>query len=298
MSIQVTIGTAPCSWGVWWPDGTPSRTPYNVFLDQAAQAGYKTLELGPVGYLPTDVEQLRDELDSRGLSICGGTACYEFLKASSFADVRKDVDDLCKRLLAFDVHYMMSMDGTAFAPGEKDKLTEAKKRTFGIFAEMGRYCRETYGVEVLMHPERRSLIETPEELEELIDLGLSICYDNGHFAAANGGWQRGDRTALDFLEKHIDRIPYLHFKNVSPAIRRLELEGDFAPDDPRQDEMMCDLEDGVIDYEAYRDLLDRLNFSGVGIIEQDCPHATTDEAFAMAKRNLEYLQRIRLIPQE
>ena len=167
MSIQVTIGTAPCSWGVWWPDGTPSRTPYNVFLDQAAQAGYKTLELGPVGYLPTDVEQLRDELDSRGLSICGGTACYEFLKASSFADVRKDVDDLCKRLLAFDVHYMMSMDGTAFAPGEKDKLTEAKKRTFGIFAEMGRYCRETYGVEVLMHPERRSLIETPEELEEL-----------------------------------------------------------------------------------------------------------------------------------
>ena len=185
MSIQVTIGTAPCSWGVWWPDGTPSRTPYNVFLDQAAQAGYKTLELGPVGYLPTDVEQLRDELDSRGLSICGGTACYEFLKASSFADVRKDVDDLCKRLLAFDVHYMMSMDGTAFAPGEKDKLTEAKKRTFGIFAEMGRYCRETYGVEVLMHPERRSLIETPEELEELIDLGLSICYDNGHFAAAS-----------------------------------------------------------------------------------------------------------------
>ena len=115
---------------------------------------------------------------------------------------------------------------------------------------------------------------------------------------ANGGWQRGDRTALDFLEKHIDRIPYLHFKNVSPAIRRLELEGDLAPDDPRQDEMMCDLEDGVIDYEAYRDLLDRLNFSGVGIIEQDCPHATTDEAFAMAKRNLEYLQRIRLIPQE
>lgn len=66
MSIQVTIGTAPCSWGVWWPDGTPSRTPYNVFLDQAAQAGYKTLELGPVGYLPTDVEQLRDELDSGG----------------------------------------------------------------------------------------------------------------------------------------------------------------------------------------------------------------------------------------
>ena len=104
MSLQVTIGTAPCSWGVWWPDGTPSGTPYNVFLDQAAEAGYKALELGPVGYLPTDIGQLRDELASRGLSICGGTACYDFLKAASFADVRADVDELCKRLLAFDVH--------------------------------------------------------------------------------------------------------------------------------------------------------------------------------------------------
>ena len=64
MSLQVTIGTAPCSWGVWWPDGTPSGTPYNVFLDQAAEAGYKALELGPVGYLPTDIGQLRDELAS------------------------------------------------------------------------------------------------------------------------------------------------------------------------------------------------------------------------------------------
>ena len=106
MSLQVTIGTAPCSWGVWWPDGTPSGTPYNVFLDQAAEAGYKALELGPVGYLPTDIGQLRDELASRGLSICGGTACYDFLKAASFADVRADVDELCKRLLASVIVYM------------------------------------------------------------------------------------------------------------------------------------------------------------------------------------------------
>ena len=74
MSLQVTIGTAPCSWGVWWPDGTPSGTPYDIFLDQAAEAGYKALELGPVGYLPTDIGQLREELARRDLSICGGTA--------------------------------------------------------------------------------------------------------------------------------------------------------------------------------------------------------------------------------
>lgn len=296
MSLQVTIGTAPCSWGVWWPDGTPSGTPYDVFLDQAAQAGYKALELGPVGYLPTDIGRLREELDRRGLSICGGTACYEFLKARSFADVRQDVDELCRRLLAFDVHYLMTMDGTAMDRASKASLLEEQKRTFAIFGEMGRYCRDTYGIEVLMHPERCSLIETREELERLIDLGLCICFDNGHYAAANGSWQRGDRSALDFLETYIDRIPYLHFKNVSGEIRRMELEGALAPDDPRLDDIMCDLEEGIIDYEGYRDLLEKLNFRGVGIIEQDCPHATTDEAFAKARKNLDYLQRIHLIP--
>ena len=296
MSLQVTIGTAPCSWGVWWPDGTPSGTPYNVFLDQAAEAGYKALELGPVGYLPTDIGQLKDELASRGLSICGGTACYDFLKAASFADVRADVDELCKRLLAFDVHFLMTMDGTAMSREEKASLKEQQERTYRIFGEMGRYCRDTYGIEILMHPERCSLIETREELERLIDLDLCICFDNGHYAAANGGWQKGDRSALDFLEAHIDHIPYLHFKNVSGEVRKLELDGELAWNDPRMDDVMCDLENGIIDYEAYRDLLDRLNFKGVGIIEQDCPHATTQEAFEKAKKNLVYLQKIHLIP--
>ena len=30
-------------------------------------------ELGPQGFLPQDPAQLRDELDSRGLKVCGGT---------------------------------------------------------------------------------------------------------------------------------------------------------------------------------------------------------------------------------
>ena len=74
---KVTIATAPCSWGVWYADGTPSGTPWNVFLDQAAAAGYKALELGPDGYLPTDEDVLREELTRRGLDVCSGTCCYQ-----------------------------------------------------------------------------------------------------------------------------------------------------------------------------------------------------------------------------
>ena len=75
---KVTIATAPCSWGVWYADGTPSGTPWNIFLDQAAAAGYRALELGPDGYLPTDEAVLREELTRRGLEVCSGTCCSQF----------------------------------------------------------------------------------------------------------------------------------------------------------------------------------------------------------------------------
>ena len=66
------IGTAPDSWGVWFPEH-PRQTPWERFLDEVADAGYTYIELGPYGYLPTDPAQLSDELAKRNLKLSGGT---------------------------------------------------------------------------------------------------------------------------------------------------------------------------------------------------------------------------------
>ena len=68
---KLIIGTAPDSWGVWFADD-PQQTPWERFLDEVAESGYKWIELGPYGYLPTDPERLRDELGRRGLTLTGG----------------------------------------------------------------------------------------------------------------------------------------------------------------------------------------------------------------------------------
>ena len=67
------LGTAPDSWGVWFPED-PKQVPWSQFLDEAAAAGYTAVELGPFGYLPTNPEQLRDELGRRNLILTGATA--------------------------------------------------------------------------------------------------------------------------------------------------------------------------------------------------------------------------------
>ena len=65
---KLQLGSCPDSWGVWFADD-PRQTPWQRFLDELAGAGYRWLELGPYGYLPTDPAQLQDELAKRDLTL-------------------------------------------------------------------------------------------------------------------------------------------------------------------------------------------------------------------------------------
>ena len=67
--MGVTIGIAPDAWGVWFPDD-PKQVPWPRMLDEMMQAGYRWIELGPYGYLPTESATLRAELEDRDLRLC------------------------------------------------------------------------------------------------------------------------------------------------------------------------------------------------------------------------------------
>jgi len=67
MTIQ--IASAPVSWGIYEFDGLEPKFPYTKVLDEIAATGYSALELGPWGYLPTDLAVLRPELEKRSLQV-------------------------------------------------------------------------------------------------------------------------------------------------------------------------------------------------------------------------------------
>ena len=66
---KLRLGTAPDSWGVWMPTGDPLQTPWQRYLDEVAEAGYRYTELGPFGYLPPDPGIVREEYAKRGLTL-------------------------------------------------------------------------------------------------------------------------------------------------------------------------------------------------------------------------------------
>lgn len=296
---HVKIATAPCSWGVWYADGTPSGTPYNVFLDQAAEAGYKALELGPDGYLPTDVGKLREELGERGLEICAGTACYAFDQGASFDDFRLRVDALCRRLNLLDAKYLVTMDESDVGKySEKKKMFDGAvwDSFLGKIRDMGQYVKDTYGIEVVYHPHIKTMIEYEDEIIRLLEYtGLNLCFDTGHHAYDNGNGRPGDPSVPNFILRYHDRIAYLHFKQVDEKVYRKVMDEHIDSDTAFDINVMCDLPDGIIDFEEVKCVLDRIDFEGIGVVESDMPRATTEQAFASAKRNLNYLRDIHII---
>ena len=69
---QLRLGTAPDSWGVWFPSD-PDQVTWDVYLDEIAAVGYVYTELGPQGFMPQDPAQAKEELAKRSLTVCGGT---------------------------------------------------------------------------------------------------------------------------------------------------------------------------------------------------------------------------------
>ena len=73
--MSIKIGNAPCSWGVEFADD-PRNPSWRSVLSDCAEAGYKGIELGPVGFMPEDPIRLSEALDEFGLELIGGCLLY------------------------------------------------------------------------------------------------------------------------------------------------------------------------------------------------------------------------------
>lgn len=295
----VKIATAPCSWGVWYADGTPSGTPYELYLDQAAEAGYKALELGPDGYLPTDEGLLREELQKRNLEICAGTACYAFDSGDSFEAFRPRVEALCRRLQNLGAKYLVTMDESDVGLYSEKKETmsaEVWDTFFTKIRTMGEYTKNEFGIDVVYHPHIKTMVEYEDEIVRLMDAtGLDLCFDTGHHAYSNGNGQQGDDSAPMFMRRYAEKIAYLHFKQMDGKVYKKVMDEHIDSDTAFDINVMCDLPDGVIDFKEINRVIEEINFNGIAVVESDMPRATTAQAFASAKRNLNYLREIHMI---
>src|ERR687886_652518 len=65
---MINVANAPCSWGVI-ENIAGERGGYALVLDEMHETGYVGTELGDWGFMPTDPEKLRQELEARNLKL-------------------------------------------------------------------------------------------------------------------------------------------------------------------------------------------------------------------------------------
>ena len=293
--MTIKIGTGPDSWGVFSATD-PDQVPWEQYLDEIAEAGYEWTELGPYGYLPTDLSVLRQELKERGLRVAGAFAMGHLEDPEAWPELEKQILGATESVASLGGKFLVLIDGvyTNMITGEMMRSArledEEWKRLIDTTHKIARIVVERFGLGLVFHPHCETHIQYEEQIEaflEQTDPGLvSLCLDTGHHA-----YSGGDPVA--FMRRHHQRIPYLHLKSVDDELQK-QVEKENIPFTTAVGMgVFCEPSRGAVDFLAFRDVLRDINYEGWAIVEQDMyPVKSFEQPLPIAKRTREYLQEI------
>lgn len=294
--MTIDIGNAPCSWGVEFA-GDPNNPHWETVLQECAQAGFKGIELGPVGFMPDDPVLLKEKFDQYGLTLIGGVIFRPFHNPQQWDDVIDGAVRTCQALKANHAQHLVLIDSiapnralTAGRPNEADQFTKSEWQAFSArIATIAKMGYEEYGLIPAIHPHAGGYIDFLDETEQLlneIDVDiLKICIDTGHSVYAGF-------DPIAFMEKYINRISYVHFKDIDNAVKQKVIASQTGFYDACAQDIFCNLGQGEIDFPAVKTLLEKNNYHGWCTIEQDCDPAGDTIPAADAKINRQYLASI------
>lgn len=286
------IGTAPDSWGVWFPDD-PGQVPWPRFLDEVQAAGYHWIELGPYGYLPTDPHRLEDELGKRDLKLSAGTVFTGFHKGGDqWERAWKQALDVAGLVAQLGVEHLVVIpdlwrsDATAEVLEDRTLTPEQWATLAAGHDKLGAALLAEFGIRQQFHSHADSHIGTYREVERFLELTdpafTNLCLDTGHFA-----YYLGDNLKL--IEAYPERIGYLHLKQVEPDILADALKNDRPFVDAVADGVMCEPPGGVPEFAPIIDAVAKIDPDIFAIVEQDMYGCDVDAPFPIARRTREHI---------
>lgn len=294
--MTIRIGNAPCSWGVEFADD-PRNPPWRQVLKDCAGAGYRGIELGPVGFMPEDPAILAEALAEHGLTLIGGVVFRPFHDPAKWDEVRDAAIRTCKALTAHGAKHLVLIDSisprralTAGRAEAAEKMDQAEWAAFrDRIASVARMATEEHGLTVGIHAHAAGFIDFEPELERLLDEVdesiLKIVFDTGHHSYAGF-------DPVAFMRRHIGRISYMHFKDIDPAVKADAIAQGTGFYDACGQGIFCNLGIGDVDFPAVRQILLDAGFAGWCTVEQDCDPTLDVSPVDDARRNRDYLSSI------
>ena len=306
MALPVTITCAPCCWGV--DDvSNPNLPHWERVLDEAAEAGFGGLELGPYGYMPLDVARVGAALEARGLRIVAGTIFDDLVSPRNRQNLLRQVHEICELITTlprpkthrgqrFAAPYLTVMDWghdeRDCAAGHSDRaprldLEDCTGMISNIRA-IGELARDGYDVRAVIHPHAGGYIEFEDELDRVAE-GIpgevaGLCLDTGHMDYSG-------MDPIETLRRYAGRTDYIHFKDIDAAQYADVMKRHIRFFDACAEGVMCPIGRGRIDYLGLRDLLNEMGYAGYITIEQERDPRNADGVLEDLRASRDFLRR-------
>jgi inosose dehydratase len=288
----IRIGSAPDSWGVWFPED-PVQVPPERFLAEVSAAGFDWIELGPYGYLPKDRAQLQDALDAHGLKVSAGTVFSQLHHPGTWDDVWRQVTDVAALTRAVGGEHIVVIpamwrdDKTGLEVESREFSQEQWTLITQGHDELGRRILDEYGLHVQFHSHADSHVGYQKDIERFLEMTdpeyVNLCLDTGHVA-----YYGGDSVGL--IREHPERIGYLHLKQVDPVLRERVLAEDISFSEAVKMGIMVEPPLGEPSMAEVFAAAGELDHDVFGIVEQDMYPCPVDQPYPIARRTHTYLR--------
>jgi inosose dehydratase len=276
-----TLGINPDAFGVWTRDA-PTNTTWDAFLDAAADIGYRAVELGPNGYLPSDPGRLAEELSARSLELTCGYLAVAFHDPTGREQMLAQLAKTARTTAGAGATFVLAL--AAAEPSQAGRVPPDPTRLQEIadgLVTCSRVAADQHGLRLVFHPHVGMAVETAEEVERLLDATegqVALCLDVGQYA-----YTGGDPAA--FLRSHGDHVAYLHLRDIDSAVRDRCVTDEVDFETAARRDVFCEPGTGTVDFASVARAALTVGFDGPVIVERSYLGRTPPEARAAAERS-------------
>ena len=276
--------------------------PYGQVLEEMRATGYQGTELGDWGFLPTQPNQLSQNLAKRELDLIGA-----FVPVN-LKDSNTHIKGLAYALKVAGLMYYAGYENAKIVLADDNGAVEARIKNAGnitsamglgpnaweIFAEganqIAYAVKEAYGFQTVFHHHCAGYVETPDEIHKLLEYTdkqlVGLCLDTGHYSYGGG-------NPIEALTQYKERIWHIHLKDFDTKVAEKARLNQWDYFTSVQNGIFCELGKGAVDFKRFIDELKGQDYSGWAVVEQDVLPGMGNPK-QCAQSNREYLKGLGL----
>jgi inosose dehydratase len=256
------VAAAPISWAVCEVPGWGHQMEPERVLAEMEALGLRATELGPEGFLPaTHAHEL---LREHGLAVIAGFVPAVLHVASRLERELSAVRSAAEVLAGLGAEVLV----LAASSGRSgyDRRERIDRDAWRVLTEgMGRAVQlaDEHGLRLAVHPHQGTVIERPEDVDELLgSTRADLCLDTGHVAIGGG-------DPLELARAAADRVVHVHLKDVDLRLAERVAAGEVGYRDAVKEGLYRPLGDGDLDVIAIVRALEEAGYGGWYVLEHD-----------------------------